>query len=390
MRNVVTENGGHVAGHGVCGSPLIDGNFVVVAPTGKSDGSLVAYDRVTGKPAWHSGLADANYATPMLASVAGREQILNYDDNGLTAHDPQSGKVLWHFEWNVHEPICSQPIADAGAADQVLLTVGYGRGSALLKVAAAADGNWSATPVWESKTMKTKFTTAVAKDGYVYGLDDGIMQCIDLKTGRQKWKGGRYEHGQILLVGDLIIVQTEPGPVVLIEANPKHLTELGTVDADSRARPGIARHSRANTCLSATTAKPSAMKSRSPSEPSSAADAPSPGLRPPSPNGRGSGEGADCWPNSTRRKEREELAHVVELLELPAQVEYPVPRCPVQASLCHPLELGGDLVVAHRVLVVAAGEFVFRGNWVPSFKVTASGWECRGDSGPSGRCRGES
>jgi outer membrane protein assembly factor BamB len=79
--------------------------------------------------------------------------------------------------------------------------------------------------------MKTKFTTAVLRDGYVYGLDDGIMQCMDIKTGQQKWKGGRYGHGQILLVDDLIIVQTEQGPVVLIEASPKKLTELGKVAA---------------------------------------------------------------------------------------------------------------------------------------------------------------
>ena len=75
--------------------------------------------------------------------------------------------------------------------------------------------------------MKTKFTTAVAHDDYVYGLDDGIMQCIDVKTGQQKWKGGRYGHGQILLVDDLIIVQTEPGPVVLIEASPEKARRAG-------------------------------------------------------------------------------------------------------------------------------------------------------------------
>lgn len=229
--NIVTENGGSVAFHGVCGSPLIVGNSVIVAPTGKSSASLAAYDRVTGKPVWCTGINEAAYATPMLASVAGNEQILNYDDRGITAHDPASGQVLWHFDWNVKEPICSQPIANAGAPDQVLLTVGYGRGSALLKVSRGSDGKWSAQPVWETKTMKTKFTTAVAHGDYVYGLDDGIMQCIDLKTGRQKWKGGRYEHGQILLVGDLIVVQTEPGRVVLVEANPNRLTELGTVSA---------------------------------------------------------------------------------------------------------------------------------------------------------------
>jgi len=229
--NIVTENGGSVAGHGVCGSPLIVGNFVVVAPTGKPAGSLAAYDRVTGKLAWCTGVNNASYATPMLASVAGVEQILNYDEHGLTGHDPTTGKVLWHFVWDSNQPICSQPIANAGAPDQILVTIGYGRGSALIKVSCAADGKWSVEPLWESKRMKTKFTTAVAHDGYVYGLDDGIMQCIEIKTGRQMWKGGHYEHGQILLAGNTIVVQTEPGPVVLLDTDPKKLTELGSIPA---------------------------------------------------------------------------------------------------------------------------------------------------------------
>jgi len=231
MRDIVAENGGSVAVHGVCGSPLIVGNFVVVAPTGKAGGSLAAYDRVTGKQAWCTGVSNAGYATPMLASVAGVEQILNYDEHGLTGHDPTTGKVLWHFLWDSSYPICSQPIANAGAPDQILVTVGYGKGSALLKVSCAADGKWSVEPLWESRRMKTKFTTAVAHNGYVYGLDDGIMQCIEIKTGKQMWKGGHYEHGQILLAGNTIIVQTEPGPVVLVDTDPKHLTELGSIPA---------------------------------------------------------------------------------------------------------------------------------------------------------------
>jgi outer membrane protein assembly factor BamB len=229
--NIVTENGGSVAGHGVCGSPLIAGNFVVVAPTGKPAGSLAAYDRITGKLAWCTGVNNASYATPMLASVAGVEQILNYDEHGLTGHDPVSGKVLWHFVWNSDQPICSQPIANAGGPDQVLVTIGYGKGSALLKVSCGTDGKWSADSLWENKRMKTKFTTAVAHDGYVYGLDDGIMQCIEIKSGRQMWKGGHYEHGQILLAGNTIFVQTEPGPVVLLDTDPKQLTELGSIPA---------------------------------------------------------------------------------------------------------------------------------------------------------------
>ena len=54
-------------------------------------------------------------------------------------------------------------------------------------------------------------------DGFAYGLDDGILVCLDLATGARKWKGGRYGHGQVLRVDDLLLVQAEAGDVVLVE-----------------------------------------------------------------------------------------------------------------------------------------------------------------------------
>jgi outer membrane protein assembly factor BamB len=58
-------------------------------------------------------------------------------------------------------------------------------------------------------------------------LDEGILVCLDLETGRRKWKRGRYGYGQLLLVGDVIVVQAERGEVVLVEANPERFRELG-------------------------------------------------------------------------------------------------------------------------------------------------------------------
>ncbi|HXY36480.1 MAG TPA: PQQ-binding-like beta-propeller repeat protein, partial [Planctomycetaceae bacterium] len=233
-KNILADVGGDLPGHGVSGSPLIVDELVIVDPTGRADASLAAYKRDNGERVWAKGHDAAAYASPMLASFGSSTQILNNTTRGLTAHDPRSGAILWHYDWsNEDGVICSQPITNAGAPDQVLLTAGYSAGSQLLKVTRDDKGVWSASPVWErpSRHMKTKFTTAVLRDDFVYGLDDGIMQCIDVKTGQQKWKGGRYGHGQILLVDDLIVVQTEPGPVVLIEASPKKLVELGKVNA---------------------------------------------------------------------------------------------------------------------------------------------------------------
>ena len=81
-------------------------------------------------------------------------------------------------------------------------------------------------PVWENKRMKNKFNGSVLEKGHLYGLDEGILTCLDVETGERKWKGGRYGYGQILLAGGNIIVLTEKGDLVLVEATPDDHREL--------------------------------------------------------------------------------------------------------------------------------------------------------------------
>ena len=57
------------------------------------------------------------------------------------------------------------------------------------------------------------------------------LSIIDLATGKRKWKAGRYQHGQVLLAGDLLIVQAEGGDVALVHADPGKLLELGRISA---------------------------------------------------------------------------------------------------------------------------------------------------------------
>jgi outer membrane protein assembly factor BamB len=74
--------------------------------------------------------------------------------------------------------------------------------------------------------MKAKFANLVARDGFLYGLDDGIMACLDLKDGSQRWKEGRYGHGQGLMVGDLFLLMSEGGELVLMRPTPQAPGEL--------------------------------------------------------------------------------------------------------------------------------------------------------------------
>ena len=79
--------------------------------------------------------------------------------------------------------------------------------------------------------MKNKFTSSVLHEGYIYGLDEAILACIDAATGELKWKGGRYGYGQILLAGDHVIVLTEDGDLVLVRATPERHDEVARFPA---------------------------------------------------------------------------------------------------------------------------------------------------------------
>lgn len=218
--------------HGVCGSPLVHAGKVIVSPPGKGGPALVAYAAADGKRLWQACPRQASYSSPQLAMLCGAPQILVYCGDGVSAHAPADGKELWFFPWTNNVQVnASQPLAVAAAEGRLLVSTGYGQGSALIE-AAKGEGGWRVKTLWDNRRLlQAKFTTAVIFDGHVYGLDNGILCCLDPKDGKQLWKGGRYGHGQLLLAGDRLIVQAEDGAVALVEPNPKELRERGRIKA---------------------------------------------------------------------------------------------------------------------------------------------------------------
>lgn len=226
--DVMADNGASNVYHGLSGSPLLLGERVVVS-VGQHDHALVAYHAETGHRIWHAGSDPAGYGSPLACRLDGFEQIVILNRPGVAAHDPATGGVLWTFPWaNDQETNCSQPVPISD--DRMLVSTGYGKGCALLQVRHAEAG-WSAEAIWTSRQLKTKFASAVVRGGFAYGLDDGVLACIDLANGSRRWRAGRYGHGQVLLVEDRLLVQCEDGDVALVAADPAAHRELGRVRA---------------------------------------------------------------------------------------------------------------------------------------------------------------
>ena len=180
----------------------------------------------------------------MITTLAGVPQILIFNYGSVVAHDPNGGQILWQHPWPTGTECVSQPLPLP--EDRLFVSSAYGIGCKLFQIAHDADNQLKASLVWETPRLKAKFTNVIHRAGYIYGLDDGVLVCLDLVDGQRRWKRGRYGHGQIILVdapppaggkrggkdqSGLLLVSAESGDILLVEVNPNESKELARFPA---------------------------------------------------------------------------------------------------------------------------------------------------------------
>jgi outer membrane protein assembly factor BamB len=213
---------------GFSASPLIvDGNVIVYAGGGEK--GLLAYNAASGKLAWTAPTGTQGYCSPQLAWLGGQKQVMLFDDAGVVAVDPSEGAVKWRFKDETQNWRATQPHA---IGDGQVLFASEDTGLVMLDVKPAAP-TWTVTKRWASQSMKSGYNDFVVLDGSIYGFNVSMFSCVDAETGERRWKGGRYGHGQVLLLADqkLLLVLGENGEVHLLTANPNKLEELGKFQA---------------------------------------------------------------------------------------------------------------------------------------------------------------
>ena len=227
--NILKDAGAKNLRWGMAGSPLIAGDAVIVQPGGDAGRSVAAYDRRTGKRLWTALDDKQAYASPMQVTLLGVPQFLIVSSTRLVGMSLDRRQVLWEFPWSTdHDANAVQPIV---IGDQrVFYSSGYGTGAVVIELTKAGEG-FSVREVWRNIRMKNRQSSSVLYDGFIYGLDEGILACIEASTGTLKWKGGRYGHGQLLLASGNLVVITEEGDLVLVAATPERHRQLFTVPA---------------------------------------------------------------------------------------------------------------------------------------------------------------
>lgn len=202
-------------------SPFVYGDLVYVTTDNKSGGVLAALDRKTGKIQWtQSRPQKANYASPIVLHVAGRDQLFVQGCDLVSSFDPLTGKKLWETEGATTECVTTIVADD----QRIFVTGGYPRNHIQ---AVLADG--STKTAWQNN-MRVYVPSMIAHEGYLYALlDAGVATCWKCDTGEEMWKqrlGGTFS-ASLVLVGDNLFGVNEGGQAFIFKANPKEFVSVG-------------------------------------------------------------------------------------------------------------------------------------------------------------------
>ena len=224
-RDFVAEFGSNPPGWGFSGSPLIEGDLVMIESGGPDGNALAAFHKHSGEPAWTADSGEAAYSSSVAVTFGGVRQVLFLTPRALISVAPTDGAVLWNYDWpdgiNIATPLF---VPD----DLVFVSASYDKGSAVVRMT-EADGRIGVEEVWASRVMRNHFNSSVLLDGYLYGFDNANLKCIEAATGDEMWSHPReLGKGSLIRAGDRLIALGEEGKLVLAEATPRKYNELAT------------------------------------------------------------------------------------------------------------------------------------------------------------------
>ncbi|MGA2540700.1 MAG: PQQ-binding-like beta-propeller repeat protein [Verrucomicrobiota bacterium] len=217
-------------------SPLIADGMCVVQVGGSSDGGVAAYDLKSGDEKWHWTGAGPGYSSPAVMTVAGIKIVVALTDKSIVGIGLADGKMAWQtpFAAQGMNYNAATPIVDG----DTLIYAGAGRGVHAVKVAKQGDA-FATSDLWTAAQVSPQFSTAVLKDGFLYGLTQrGNLFCVNAKTGEVAWTDtdakGPQGYGSVVDAGSVLLALTPKMQLVVLQPTDKAYTEVASIKvADS-------------------------------------------------------------------------------------------------------------------------------------------------------------
>lgn len=205
---------------GFVSSPLIVDDELYV----QAGGGLVKLDKRTGKVLWRvlddgGGMNGSAFSSPVLATVAGKVQIVTQMRETLAGVDPQNGEILWQTKVEAFRGMnIFTPVVYRGDS---IFTSTYGGRTELRKIGGDG-GQLSASVAWTEKSQGYMSTPIILGNHAYMHLRNQRFCCVDLEAGKVLWTTQPFgNYWSMVANGDKILALDERGELFLIKANPE-------------------------------------------------------------------------------------------------------------------------------------------------------------------------
>ena len=220
---------------GVCCSPLVVGNKVIVAVGGKGS-SVVAFEAETGEIAWQALDEPASTSSPVLVVAGGKAgrlpDVAVMTTLRVVGLNPLDGAVNWEFALPF-QPGGTSP-TPLVVGDRVITST-MTNGSTAIRVTASE--KVTAEKEWQAKGLSGYFSSGVmsGKDrvflvtNVTKPVPRADLVCVEASTGKELWKkeGLGYFHFGLVRTGNgKLLLLDDAGTLKLIDATANEFKEL--------------------------------------------------------------------------------------------------------------------------------------------------------------------
>lgn len=218
---------------GYAPSPLIYKSTIILAADNRGGGCLAALDRKSGEIVWRKQRpAIATYSSPIVANIGGRDQLLISGCNQLASYDPNNGESLWTCD-GVSEATCGTVV---WSDKHIFASGGYPETETICVDA-------KGMRVWSKPIRAYEPSMIVFEDHLYIVTDNGIAQCLEAATGKQKWRkrlGGGFSASPLICNGNLYLCNAR-GATFVIKASPDGFEQVAEnqLGNDAFASPAI-------------------------------------------------------------------------------------------------------------------------------------------------------
>ncbi|NQT24306.1 PQQ-binding-like beta-propeller repeat protein [candidate division KSB1 bacterium] len=163
-------------------SSLISHEGLVFVQYDQNENSkLFAFEMHSGVLKWEMDRGPISWASPICIDNHGRMELILTNSESADSYDPQIGQLLWHVECLYGEVGPSAAYSEG----MVFVANEYATATAL-KI---SDQSNAPEIAWEwDEYLPNASSPLATKDLLILATGDGIVNCLDAKTGKVRWE----------------------------------------------------------------------------------------------------------------------------------------------------------------------------------------------------------